>query len=51
MNYRATNIPCRLIFMSATDEELEFVHDQEMDHVTYILNMFRYSSPTIHRPI
>lgn len=28
--------------MSATDEELEFVHDNEMDHVTYILIMFRY---------
>ena len=28
--------------MSATDEELEFVHEQEMDHVTYILIMFRY---------
>ncbi|KAJ7623655.1 hypothetical protein FB45DRAFT_111936 [Roridomyces roridus] len=27
-------------FMSATDEELDFVHDNEMDHVTYILIMF-----------
>jgi len=27
--------------MSATDEELEFVHDNGMDHVTYILIMFR----------
>ena len=27
--------------MSATDEELHFVHDQGMDHVTYILIMFR----------
>ncbi|EIN06300.1 hypothetical protein PUNSTDRAFT_115584 [Punctularia strigosozonata HHB-11173 SS5] len=26
-----------LLFMSATDEELEFVHDKGMDHVTYIL--------------
>ncbi|KAJ3565117.1 hypothetical protein NP233_g7845 [Leucocoprinus birnbaumii] len=29
-----------LLFMSATDEELEFVHDNGMDHVTYILIMF-----------
>jgi len=29
-----------VIFMSATDEELDFVHDNEMDHVTYILIMF-----------
>jgi len=28
--------------MSATDEELKFVHEQEMCHVTYILDMFRY---------
>ena len=28
--------------MSGTDEELEFVHAQGMDHVTYILIMFRY---------
>lgn len=28
--------------MSATDEELNFVHDNEMDHVTYILIMFRF---------
>jgi hypothetical protein len=27
--------------MSATDEELKFVHDNEMDHVTYILIVFR----------
>jgi hypothetical protein len=27
--------------MSGTDEELKFVHDNEMDHVTYILIMFR----------
>jgi len=31
----------RLLFMSATDEELEFAHDNGMDHVTYILIMFR----------
>jgi len=31
----------RLLFMSATDEELDFVHDNGMDHVTYILIMFR----------
>ena len=30
-----------LLFMSATDEELDFVHDEGMDHVTYILIMFR----------
>ncbi|TFY82125.1 hypothetical protein EWM64_g1890 [Hericium alpestre] len=29
-----------LLFMSATDEELRFVHDNGMDHVTYILIMF-----------
>lgn len=34
----------RLIFMSATDEELDFVHDGGMDHVTYLLIMFRYAS-------
>jgi len=28
--------------MSATDEELDFVHDNDMDHVTYILIMFRF---------
>lgn len=27
--------------MSATDEELQFVHDNGMDHVTYVLIMFR----------
>lgn len=30
-----------VLFMSATDEELKFVHAQGMDHVTYILIMFR----------
>ena len=34
--------PFRLLFMSATDEELRFVHDSGMDHVTYILIMFRF---------
>ncbi|THH22127.1 hypothetical protein EUX98_g8244 [Antrodiella citrinella] len=29
-----------LIFMSATDEELHFVHDEGMDHVTYLLIMY-----------
>ncbi|KAI0047144.1 hypothetical protein FA95DRAFT_1559395 [Auriscalpium vulgare] len=29
-----------LLFMSATDEELEFVHDNGMDHVTYLMIMF-----------
>jgi hypothetical protein len=29
-----------LLFMSATDEELQFVHDNGMDHVTYLLIMF-----------
>lgn len=28
--------------MSGTDEELQFIHNQEMDHVTYILIMFRF---------
>lgn len=30
--------------MSATDEELDYVHDSGMDHVTYILIMFRYAN-------
>ncbi|RDB18570.1 Protein YTP1 [Hypsizygus marmoreus] len=29
-----------LLFMSATDEELKYIHEVEMDHVTYILIMF-----------
>ncbi|KAF8075183.1 hypothetical protein FPV67DRAFT_1575567 [Lyophyllum atratum] len=29
-----------LLFISATDEELKFVHENDMDHVTYILIMF-----------
>ncbi|KAJ7132291.1 hypothetical protein C8R44DRAFT_829509 [Mycena epipterygia] len=29
-----------ILFMSGTDEELRFVHDNGMDHVTYILIMF-----------
>ncbi|KAI0761773.1 hypothetical protein BD413DRAFT_485346 [Trametes elegans] len=29
-----------LLFMSATDEELHFVNDNGMDHVTYVLIMF-----------
>ncbi|KAI0315053.1 hypothetical protein OF83DRAFT_1062795, partial [Amylostereum chailletii] len=33
----------RILFMSATDEELEYVHGNEMDHVTYILIMFSIS--------
>lgn len=28
--------------MSATDEELRFANDGGMDHVTYILIMFRF---------
>ncbi|KAF8914467.1 hypothetical protein CPB85DRAFT_1298019 [Mucidula mucida] len=31
------------LFMSGTDEQLQFVHDNEMDHVTYILIMFSIS--------
>lgn len=30
-----------LMFMSATDEETRFVNGTGMDHVTYILIMFR----------
>ena len=30
-----------LLFMSATDEELDYVHDNGMDHVTYVLGGFR----------
>ncbi|KAF9006199.1 hypothetical protein BDQ17DRAFT_1399114 [Cyathus striatus] len=33
-----------LLFMSATDEELRYVHENGMDHVTYALIMFRWSS-------
>jgi hypothetical protein len=33
--------------MSATDEELQFVHDNGMDHVTYLLIMFRSVLPTL----
>lgn len=33
----------RLLFMSATDEELNAVHDTGMDHVTYVLAMYRYA--------
>ncbi|KAF9466205.1 hypothetical protein BDZ94DRAFT_252633 [Collybia nuda] len=29
-----------LLFMSATDEELKYVHENDMDHVTYTLIMF-----------
>ncbi|KAF6761777.1 hypothetical protein DFP72DRAFT_879629 [Ephemerocybe angulata] len=29
-----------LLFMSATDEEMRFIHGKEMDHVTYILIIF-----------
>lgn len=30
-----------LLFMSATDEETRYVNGTGMDHVTYILIMFR----------
>jgi len=30
-----------LLFISATDEEIQFVHDNGMDHVTYLLIMYR----------
>ena len=36
--------------MSATDEEIRFVHGQSMDHVTYILIMFRYAWRIIALP-
>jgi len=29
-----------LLFMSATDEELQNIHDSEIDHVTYVLIMY-----------
>jgi hypothetical protein len=32
----------RLLFMSATDEELRYATGQGMDHVTYILILYRY---------
>jgi hypothetical protein len=35
-----------LIFMSGTDEELNFAHENGMDHVTYLLIMFR-SEPAL----
>ena len=31
----------RVLFMSATDEELRFADNEGMDHVTYVLIMFR----------
>jgi len=31
--------------MSATDEELRYVHEGGMDHVTYVLISFRYGAP------
>jgi hypothetical protein len=36
--------------MSATDEEIRFVMSLEMDHVTYVLIMFRYgiSAPAVY---
>ncbi|KAJ7725246.1 hypothetical protein B0H14DRAFT_3002964 [Mycena olivaceomarginata] len=37
---RSATCPLSVLFMSGTDEELKFVHDNEMDHVTYILIMF-----------
>ncbi|KAH9479323.1 Protein YTP1 [Psilocybe cubensis] len=32
-----------LLFMSATDEELDYVHDNQMDHVTYILIVISFA--------
>jgi hypothetical protein len=32
------------MFMSATDEETRYVNGTGMDHVTYILMMFRWAS-------
>lgn len=40
----ARSLLLRLLFMSATDEELDFIHDLDMDHVTYVLIMFRYET-------
>lgn len=37
--------------MSATDEELDFVHDNGMDHVTYILIMYRYAEDCHLSPV
>lgn len=31
--------------MSATDEELDYINNSGMDHVTYVLLMFRYTVP------
>jgi len=31
-----------ILFMSATDDELQFVDHLGMDHVTYVLIMMRY---------
>lgn len=38
----------RLLFISATDEELQFVHNNGMDHVTYLLIMFRSVFLSLH---
>lgn len=35
------NLNARLLFMSATDEELRYVSDIGLDHVTYALILFR----------
>ncbi|KAF4610575.1 hypothetical protein D9613_007093 [Agrocybe pediades] len=32
-----------ILFMSATDEELKYVHENDMDHVTYILIWFSFA--------
>ena len=34
--------------MSATDEELNAVHETGMDHVTYVLSMYRWASSGNH---
>ncbi|EGO22574.1 hypothetical protein SERLADRAFT_350605, partial [Serpula lacrymans var. lacrymans S7.9] len=30
----------KILFMSATNEELNYVHNSDMDHITYLLTMF-----------
>ncbi|KAH8836072.1 hypothetical protein DL96DRAFT_1576589 [Flagelloscypha sp. PMI_526] len=37
-----------VLFMSATDEELRYVHEKGMDHVTYILIMISIASSIYH---
>lgn len=49
----ADKLTYRVLFMSATDEELNFVSSKavQMDHETYILLMFRFVSAVISHAV